>query len=248
MPPRPLHLKVADDLRRRIIDGEIEAGGRLPSRASLAAEHHVSEQVVRRAIDQLVAEGLLFVQAGARPIVRGRPTVTRLARAWYQERSGDSPFRASMAAQGRAGDWTVSSARAKASPRIAERLGIAEGAPVMRSDYVFLADGRPMTLSTSWEPLAITGGTPVVLPEQGPYAGKGVVERMAAIGRKITQVEEVNTARPVTAEEGDRLQVTAGTIVIVIQRTYAAGDELVETADIIVPVDRFEVAYVIPVK
>ena len=31
----------------------------------------------------------------------------------------------------------------------------------MRRDYEFLADGRPIQLSYSWQPLAITGGTPI---------------------------------------------------------------------------------------
>ncbi|GAA2414823.1 GntR family transcriptional regulator [Actinomadura vinacea] len=249
MPPTPLHLAVADDLRQRIITGDLEPGARLPSRAALAEQHHVSEQVVRRAVDMLVAEGLLFTQVGARPVVKARPSVTRLARGWYQDRPGESPFRATMAAQGRTGDWIVRSERTTASERVAERLGIAADAPVMRSDYTFMADGRPVMLSTSWEPLAITAGTPIMLPEQGPYAGKGVVERMAAIEQRITHVEEVNTARPVTAAEGERLQVTAGTLVMVIERTYATdAGARVETADIILPVDRYEVAYVIPVK
>ncbi|MCE3029215.1 hypothetical protein [Streptomyces sp. CMSTAAHL-2] len=31
----------------------------------------------------------------------------------------------------------------------------------MRRDYGFLADGQPVQLSYSWEPLAITGGIPI---------------------------------------------------------------------------------------
>jgi DNA-binding GntR family transcriptional regulator len=249
VPPKLLHLQVADDLRRRIVEGELEPGTRLPSRAALAGEHRVSEQVIRRAIDQLTAEGLLFVQAGARPIVRGRPTVTRLTRSWYREqRAEGSPFRADMVAQGQRGNWTVHSERTTASPRIAERLKISPDAGTMRSQYVFLADAQPVMLSTSWEPLAITGGTPIALPEQGPLAGRGVIERMAAIGQVITYAEEVVTARPVTAAEGERLQATAGTIVIVVERTYLTDEHPVETADIIVPVDRYALAYVIPVE
>jgi DNA-binding GntR family transcriptional regulator len=248
VPPKLLHLQVADDLRQRIVEGDLAPGARLPSRAALAAEHHVSEQVVRRAIDQLTAEGLLFVQAGARPIVRGRPSVTRLTRSWYRESRAGSPFRADMAAQGRVGDWSVRSERDAASVRVAERLKIAQGDPVMRSAYVFRADGRPVMLSTSWEPLAVTGGTPIVLPEEGPQAGRGVVQRMSSIGETVTHAEEVVTARPVTGAEGESLEVMAGTIVMVIERTYVTAERPVETADIIVPVDRYELAYVIPVE
>lgn len=197
----------------------------------------------------MTAEGLLFVQAGARPIIRARPAVTRLTRSWYRERRDEgSPFRADMAAQGQRGDWTVHSERITAPPRVAARLRIPADATVMRSAYVFRADDRPVMLSTSWEPLAITGGTPIVVPEQGPHAGRGVVERMATIGETVTHAEEIVTARPVTAAEGERLHVRAGTIVIVIERTYVTAEHPVETADLIVPVDRYELAYVIPVE
>lgn len=38
---------------------------------------------------------------------------------------------------------------------------------VVRTRYVFEASGDPVMLSTSYEPLAITRGTPIVLPEDG---------------------------------------------------------------------------------
>lgn len=60
-----------------------------------------------------------------------------------------------------------------ASAKIATRLGIAEGELCVRTTYEFLADGKPVQLSTSWEPYAVTGGTLVVLPEGGPTREPG---------------------------------------------------------------------------
>jgi DNA-binding GntR family transcriptional regulator len=243
-----LYLKVVDDLRRQIIDGTLAPGARLPSRAKLASQHHVSENVVRRAVDVLMAEGLIETRAGARPVVRGRPTVQRLVRSWYREQRGGSPFRADMQAQGRAADWKARSATAEAAPAIAERLQLDAGAPVMRTEYVFLADDEPVMLSASYEPLDLTKGTPIMLPERGPMAGRGVTERMASIGQQIVTATEVVTARPVMQTEADQLDISAGTIVMVIQRTYWTSTRPVETADIVVPVDRYELLYVIPVE
>jgi DNA-binding GntR family transcriptional regulator len=151
-----------------------------------------------------------------------------------------------METQGRAGSWRSSSETSTANPAVAERLAITEGDPVMRTRYTFLADDEPVMLSTSWEPLELTRGTPVMLPEEGPYAGAGVVARMRAAGHEVALATEVVTARTILAEEADRLDEPMGSIVMVIQRTYA-GDRPVETADIVVPVDRYELAYVIPV-
>jgi DNA-binding GntR family transcriptional regulator len=243
-----LYLQLVDELRRQIIDGTLAAGSRLPSRAKLAADHHVSENVVRRAIDVLMAEGLIETRTGARPVVRPRPQLRRLTRSWYREQRGGSPFRADMQAQGHEADWTANSRKATAPPAIAERLRLDDHAPVMRTDYVFTADGEPVMLSTSYEPLALTKGTPVMLPEWGPYAGRGVRDRMAVIGQQLITASEVVTARPIMQSEAEQIHASAGTIVLVIQRTYWTSDRPVETADIIVPVDRYELLYVIPVE
>jgi DNA-binding GntR family transcriptional regulator len=243
-----LYLRVVDDLRRQIIDGTLTAGARLPSRAKLAEQHHVSENVVRRAVDVLMAEGLIETRTGARPTVRGRPNVQRLTRSWYREQRGGSPFRADMQAQGREGNWRSRSATATPPPAIAERLQATIEDPVMRTEYIFTSDGEPVMLSTSYEPLSVTEGTPVMLPQRGPLAGRGVTDRMASIDQRVITATEVVTARPVVQAEAERLKVSAGTIVMVIQRTYWTSDRPVETADIVVPVDRYELLYVIPVE
>lgn len=85
-----------------------------------------------------------------------------------------------------------------------------------------------------------------MLPEEGPYAGAEVVARMRAIGHEVAPATEVVTARAVLADEAERLGEPMGSIVMLIQRTHT-GDRAVETADIVVPVDRYELAYTIPV-
>ena len=46
------------------------------------------------------------------------------------------------------------------------------------------------------------------------------------------------TARPVLAAEAKRLKVRPGSIVMVIARVYHTAERPVETADIIIPVER----------
>jgi DNA-binding GntR family transcriptional regulator len=134
------------------------------------------------------------------------------------------------------------------TPSVAKRLDGAAGDPAMQTRYTFLADDEPVTLSTSWEPLSLTEGTAVMFPEEGPHAGRGVVERMAAIGQEITHAEETVTARPALASEADRLSIRPGSIVIVIARVYHTAERPVETADIIIPVERYALVYQVPVR
>ncbi|MEU8342643.1 GntR family transcriptional regulator [Spirillospora sp. NPDC048832] len=246
---QPAYQRIADDLRKQIVDGVLAPGQKIPSRPQLREKYRVSDAVALQAVRLLVTEGYLTTRAGSGTYVRERPAVKRLTRSWYREARGraSSPFRADMEAQGRAGSWRWSSETTTAPPAIAQRLDIAEGDPVMRTGYTFLPDDQPVMLSTSWEPLALTQDTPVTLPEEGPYAGAGVVARMRAAGHEVTLVTEVVTARAILAAEAELLNESVGAIVMVIQRTYAS-DRPVETADIVVPVDRYELAYVIPVE
>ena len=104
-----------------------------------------------------------------------------------------------------------------------------------------------MTLSVSWEPAALTTGTPVMLPEEGPHGEKGVVEGMAVIGQRITHAEEDVAVRPALASEAERLGIRPGGTVLTIARTYHTAERPVETADIVIPVGRYSLVYKVPV-
>lgn len=87
-----------------------------------------------------------------------------------------------MNAPGRQGDWeSRTEAKAPAPAEIPTRLRIAHGDLCVRTTYECLADAKPVQLSTRWEPYDLTAGTLVVLPEGGPHAGAGDVNRMAAV-------------------------------------------------------------------
>ncbi|MET7695888.1 UTRA domain-containing protein, partial [Streptomyces sp. NPDC005483] len=84
----------------------------------------------------------------------------------------------------------------------------------------------------------------ILLPEMGPLAGKGVVERMHSIGVHIVTALEVPRPGRATREQANLLGIGRGDQVLVIERTYYDCDgRAVETADITVPDARWEVAY-----
>lgn len=101
-----------------------------------------------------------------------------------------------------------------------------------------------MQLSQSWEPLAITDGTPVTLPERGPLAGRGVVARMRSIGVQVETVAELPRPARATPAQAHLLGIAAGDLVLLIERTlYDTGGRPVETADMVVPDGCREVVY-----
>ncbi|MEU6342234.1 GntR family transcriptional regulator [Streptomyces sp. NPDC046977] len=251
MPRQPASfLPIADALRTRIRAGDWPVGERLPSRAHLAAEYDVSPMTMQRAVERLIIEGLLEGRAGSGTYVRTPRERLRMVRSRHRERRGGSPFRSDMAEQGKRGTWeSHSQARVPAPDGIAHRLAIQPGDHCVRTAYEFLADGMPVQLSTSWEPMAITDGTPIVLPELGPLAGMGVVERMRTIGVVIDTAVEVPRPGRATQEEANMLGISVGDLLMRIERTYYDADgRPVETADITVPDVRWEIAYEIGIE
>lgn len=58
------YVRVAEDLARQIEAGEIPKGGRLPNERELAEVYRVSAGTVRRAVQELRAQGLVATLAG----------------------------------------------------------------------------------------------------------------------------------------------------------------------------------------
>ncbi|MFG2496883.1 GntR family transcriptional regulator [Streptomyces sp. NPDC048441] len=250
MSEQPPYLRIADELRRRVAEHVWTPGDRLPSRAQIAQECGVGDNVVRRAQELLISQGVLEGRAGSGTYVAEPRKRVRVVRSAAREQRQSSPFRADMKAVGRQGDWeSRTDAKLPAPADVATRLGIAEGDLCVRTAYEFLADGKPVQLSTSWEPYELTGGTLVVLPEGGPHAGVGVVNRMAAIGVTVSHAVEQPEPRQATAEEASLLGIQKAALVTHIRRTYYSDEgRPVETADIVVPAALCEIVYEVPIS
>ncbi|MCI2424150.1 GntR family transcriptional regulator [Saccharopolyspora sp. K220] len=242
------YLRVADDLRERIISGGLAPGDRLPSRTEISRTYRVGQNVAISAVQILMAEGLVEGRAGSGVFVRHTTGHLRVQRSSMSGHVHGAPFVATRSGDRIPGERESTSSTMPAPAHIAARLGIEVGEGVMRSEYAFMAGGERTMMSTSWEPLAITGGTPVALPNTGPKAGEGVVERMAYIGILVDRTVEAVSARPASADEAHRLNVPKGSIVQVLQRTYYTADRPVETADIVVAASRYQIEYEIPVS
>lgn len=60
-----LAVSLVDSLRRRIVEGVIPSGEKLPSESALISEFGVSRTVVREAVSRLQAEGLVYTRRGS---------------------------------------------------------------------------------------------------------------------------------------------------------------------------------------
>jgi GntR family transcriptional regulator len=118
----------------------------LPSEADLAAYYGVHRLTVRRAIVELVREGLLRRQRGVGTFVAAPKLTQTLARA--------SGFSERVRAAGRRPSSRVLSFEvASAAGAVAQRLGVAPGAPVYTLVRLRYADDEPVMLETAWLPV-----------------------------------------------------------------------------------------------
>ncbi len=123
----PAYLRVAGDLRKKIVDGQLPPHTRLPSQARIREEYGVSDTVALEARKVLMAEGLVEGRSGSGTYVRERPVPRRVARSGFRPERGATPFRQEQADIGVRGTWESSSEQVDAGAPIAQRLGIDPG-------------------------------------------------------------------------------------------------------------------------
>jgi DNA-binding GntR family transcriptional regulator len=247
----PVYLRVLEDLRMRIREGVLEPGARVPSRNAIIANYGVGETAAKHALQVLAAEGLIEARTGSGSYVRRLPAASYLdhdrlhfpgSPFGLDEGAQDGGPGAAPPARRLAGEHQTS--RTLPPPNIARRLGLEPGADQVTSTrYLLTADSEPVQLATSYEPDRITAGTPVATPEQGPLAGRGVIERMASIGICVDQVVEEVSVRSALRAEAASLGLPPGAPVLVVERLHLASGEPVEAGEIVLAAERFRLRY-----
>lgn len=256
----PVYLRVLEDLRMRIREGVLEPGARVPSRNAIIARYGVGETAAKHALQVLATEGLIEARAGSGSYVRKQAPARHLEH--DRLHFPGSPFGIEESASPADGllvadrpaarfvTWEHHTELIAPPAHIARRLG--GGAPaasapaaalVTATRYLMTADGQPVQLVTSYEPAGLTEGSAVALPEQGPFAGRGVIERMRSIGIEVDQVLEELSVRTSLLAEAAALAIPAGSSVVVVERLHLSGGQPVEAADIVIPADRYRLRY-----
>lgn len=239
--------KIAAALREEIETGSLGWGAQLPTQERLQETYGASRPVVRQALDILEGEGLIDRVRGGGAFVRRYQPLVRRPSLHYKSDPG-APFAEEALAAERLPTYRHRTAPDVAEPEIARRLHCPTGAPVMRTDYASSASGDPMMLTTSYEPLAITKGTPIERPEEGPLLGAGLVERFTSIGLRPTAVVERLRCRMPRPSEREALDLRPGTPIVLITRATYCGDTVLETADIRLDAHHYDIEYVTTVS
>jgi GntR family phosphonate transport system transcriptional regulator len=137
--------RIADELAQDIVGGDYARGEKLPGEVDMARRFGVNRHTVRRALAELSERGLVRAE-------RGSGTYVDTARLAYpigpRTRFSEIVGRAGHAPEGR----LIAHRREPASPEIAGRLGLADGAPVICLEVLRSADGVPIASATNYMP------------------------------------------------------------------------------------------------
>lgn len=147
-PSVPLYSQLRDVLRTRILDGHYPAHSQMPSESELGALFLVSRITVRQALAELQREGLIFR-------IHGKGTFVAKPKA-FQNITRLQGFAEAMAGQGHEIINQVTGfKRLPATATVAQRLGLAEGDPVIEIRRIRLLNREPVSLELTWLPPAL---------------------------------------------------------------------------------------------
>ncbi|MEX0746437.1 MAG: GntR family transcriptional regulator, partial [Rhodothermales bacterium] len=143
---RSRHEQISAWLRERIQQGLYQPDEQLPSESRLGEQFRVSRITVRRALQTLENEELLYRRQGLGSFVKETRVSQGLIRL--------TDFMEDMQQAGIEASSRVLYFDAEdASPDIAAALGMEQGKKVVRLDRLRLGDGEPIAFDRTWLPL-----------------------------------------------------------------------------------------------
>jgi GntR family transcriptional regulator len=192
----------------------------MPSLREVEQEFGVSRATSQAAYQVLIGEGLVEGRFGGgyyvrtyRPIIRH--SIQRLTH--DPPTAGLSIWEADPGTAGRELVVTdVQVATDTAPDDIAHDLGMEVGTQVVTRRRRYILDGKPVLLATSYFPADLASGTQIEQVDTGPG---GAYARLTEAGQPPAWFQEDVTSRMPTPDERERLNLSAGSPVLVIQRT-----------------------------
>lgn len=147
----PMHLIISEKLRKQIDTGEYAEGDQLPSEFDLGQLFGVSRTTVRRAIANLINQGLVETQQGKGIFVKQQQKISFSLSAPF------TFFDTELDRQGRVGTiQNVQFERMEASRDICNRLQLSGDRPyIFYQEKLILADEMPIALDVAHFPEAI---------------------------------------------------------------------------------------------
>jgi DNA-binding GntR family transcriptional regulator len=193
-----------------------QEGDRVPPERELSAAWGVARMTLRRALDELVAEGLIVREQGRGTFV-ARPRMAR--------HLSMNSFTDEMRKQGRVpGSRVLGFKRIRAGVRQARQLRLPVGDPIVKFTRLRLADGEPIGVETTCVAAALVPGLQESDLEGSWYE---LLERQYAI--RIAHGTSLIEPALLSEREAGWLETTAGRPAFRIETsTFGAGGRVID--------------------
>jgi GntR family transcriptional regulator len=208
----PRYQQLRDLLAAQIATGTWKPGAAIPPEQTLADTHDLAVGTVRKAIETLVAEGLLEKRQGKGTFVRRAEFGNSLFRFFrFSDDTGALP-------EGR----VLSRKLGSASPEAAAQLGLEPSAPTIWLSRLRLINGEPILAEDIWLPASRFAALANLAPDQFGDLLYPLYESLC--GQSIAAAEETLSIEPADTQAAKLLQIMPGTSVVVIERLARGFD------------------------
>ena len=205
--PVPLYFQLSKIIEQTILSGQLSPGDRLENEVSICARLSLSRPTVRRAIEELVNQGLLVRRRGlGTQVVHGQVTRGIELTSLYDDllRSGKKPTTKILELR-----------KQKASPAVAASLGVSINEEVIFLNRVRGAGKTPVAVMQNW----IHPRYENLLSSQTELAGTGLYQWLRSQGAAIQVAKQKIAARRASLEEASLLEIDKNSPVLTMDRT-----------------------------
>lgn len=205
---QPPYMQVAERIRRRILDGELAEGAKLPPVRELAKQEGVAVATLGRSLDHLQVEGYIttsrrgtFVANAPEVAPSGYDRVARLLRTGSVLGDGETMI--------------VTTAELARPPHyVAEIFDLEEGGQVVRRQWHTGKGAQRLMLAVSWYPAHFAASVPELL-STSRGSSPGLLARIqTATGRRVTAGRDDIHARDADAREANFLGLRIGSPIL----------------------------------
>jgi GntR family transcriptional regulator len=258
----PIHVRIADDIRIKIEQGDLPEGTELPTLHQLCDQWNTSISSARSAINLLKQQGLITGGRGKPSAVRRKPRqIVRssdrhqvekdlvLTQEQERQRTGvsETDLGASIDDLAFTADFDV----IRADDELAEALKVDRDSKVLRRVYELTEprSGNRVMWSVSYIPYGLVSSNPALLDaDNEPWPG-GTQHQLYTVGIEIARVDDDVTSSMPTTVEAQLWGMDPGVPMLHVRRiSIDTQDRVVEISDADFPGDRTRLHFSTPLK
>ncbi|HEL2195325.1 GntR family transcriptional regulator [Streptococcus suis] len=200
---------IANDVRRKILDGIYKANDQLPFEKDLCEVYEVSKMTVKKALDILVAEGLIIKRRGAGTFVKDLSVEDMEKMVVGSQMIGTSAYYPTRSVTSKVLHFEIIAA----SEKVANKLNIPIGSFVYDIERVRILDGSPLVMENTFMPVSVIPDLRLKNVEESIYE-----YIQDTLGMKIQSAHRNITVRKASDSEVTNLELEQGDPVGIVEQ------------------------------